>query len=251
MSISHPKYKCNHEENRKKICALCGKKIIFQSKPDHHFLLSEKHTDLIKKHINDQFDISNEKFPKSVCSTCRLTLNEYEKGIFKRPLPTMPNYEDLNLAKETRTMICNCYICLTARLTSHSKKIKGRGHVRQLSTKIDINNGLDGTEQNASLSKTEAKATKPRTSIEICSSCFQEIGKGIAHSCKGSSSSTARDNVFNILVDKLPEKQQNQIVTSILKRKISKSDKETGSELILNTLGSKARISVNKKKKRK
>ena len=92
----------------------------------------------------------------------------------------MPNYEDLNLAKETRTMNCICYSCLTARLTNHLKKKKGRGHVRDFSTKIDVKNGLDGTTQkNASLPKSEAKVTKPRTSIKICNNCFQEIGKDI------------------------------------------------------------------------
>ena len=95
-----------------------------------------------------------------MCSSCRLTINEYGNQIFKRPRPTMPNYEDLNLAKETRTMICNCYICLTARLTIHSKTNKGRGHVCKFSTKIDINNGLDGTVRNTSLSKSEENAIK-------------------------------------------------------------------------------------------
>lgn len=114
MSTPHPEHKCDQEENRTKVCALCGKKIIFQNKPFQQFLLTEKHIEVIKEHINDQFDISNKKFPKSTCSSCRLTINEYGKGIFKRPRPTMPNYEDLNLAKEIRTMICNCYICVTA-----------------------------------------------------------------------------------------------------------------------------------------
>lgn len=105
--------------------------------------------------------------------------------------------------------------------------------------------------QNTSLSKSKANATKPRTSIEICSSCFQKIGKGIRHSWTGSSSSTrARDNVFNI-VEQLPEKQQNQIVTTLLKRKISNSDKEAKSELLLNTSGSKVRVTVNKEKENK
>ena len=66
-------------------------------------------------------------------------------------------------------------------------------------TQIDINNGLDGTLQNTSLSKSEENAIKARTSIEICSSCFQGIGKGILHSCSGPSSPKARDNVLNIV----------------------------------------------------
>ena len=251
MSLhTHLDHKCDHEENRMKVCAPCGKKIVFQNKPCEHFLLSEKHVTLIKNPINNQFDVSHKKFPKSTCITCRLTIGELEKhGISKRPLPSMPNYEDIKLAKETRQMTsCDYYICLTARRTNHSKIKKGRGLVRQFSTKIDINKGLESTVQNAS-SKTNKN--KERISLEICSCCFQEIGKGIPHSCKGPCFSSARDNVLN-LVEKLPDKQQNQIITTILKRKITTSTNDTDDELVLNnTAGKKTRISVNKKKKLK
>ena len=120
----HLDHKCDHEENRMKICAPCGRKIVFQNKPSNHFLLNENHAALVKKYISDQFDVSNEKFPKSICISCRLTINELEKhGSSKRPLPTMPNYEDIKLSKTTRQITsCECYICLTARSTNHQKK---------------------------------------------------------------------------------------------------------------------------------
>lgn len=162
----------------------------------------------------------------------------------------MPNYEDLKLSKETRTLGCNCYICLTARVTSHKKQKKGRGQIRDFSINIDVNKCFDDTSQQKDLlSKNEAKATKPRTSTELCNSCFQQIGKGISHSCRGPSTSNARKNVLNI-VQKLPEKQQNQIITKILKKKISNNDNEDKDELVLNTLGSKVRVTFNKKKEK-
>ena len=41
MSISHhPEHKCDHEENRMKVCATCGNKIIFRNKPFPLFLIN-------------------------------------------------------------------------------------------------------------------------------------------------------------------------------------------------------------------
>ncbi|KAL7297468.1 hypothetical protein TKK_0009838 [Trichogramma kaykai] len=123
----------------------------------------------------------------------------------------MPNYHDINLAKETRNMSCNCYVCLTARFKGHTKVNKGKGHKRTFSApKITKDNGLGGTMTNL------------------------RLGKGLPHNCKGASSTTARENVFD-LVEKLPEKQQNQIISSLLKRKSTDSQ----DNIILNTLGSK------------
>lgn len=65
----HLGHKCEHGENRMKICASCGKKIVFQNKSSEYYLISVKHITLIKKHITERFDISNKKFPTSICVT--------------------------------------------------------------------------------------------------------------------------------------------------------------------------------------
>ncbi|GLV33197.1 hypothetical protein CBL_03853, partial [Carabus blaptoides fortunei] len=90
-------HKCDHEEHRLKVCAPCGKKIVFGNRQRSEFSITENLAGLLKKHINDQFDASNSKFPISICSTCRKTIMEREKGNAKRPLPTMPNYEDMKM----------------------------------------------------------------------------------------------------------------------------------------------------------
>jgi hypothetical protein len=48
------------------------KKFLFKNKASYYFLLSEKHIEVIKKHINDELNIHNSKFLKSLCSSCRL-----------------------------------------------------------------------------------------------------------------------------------------------------------------------------------
>ncbi|GLV37490.1 hypothetical protein CBL_10545 [Carabus blaptoides fortunei] len=136
---------------------------------------------------------------------------EREKGNAKRPLPTRPNYEGMQLAKETRTRTTCQQQCLTARFKDHSKIVKGKGHVRTFDTIIDQNCGLYEAASNAQLPSTSGQSNiEKRRSMNICSECFKKIGKDVRHSCgAGPSSSSARENVLSV-VEKLPEKQQNQ-----------------------------------------
>jgi hypothetical protein len=46
------KFKCTHEENRRKVCATCGRKIIFGKSSVSKFLITENINNLIKLHIS-------------------------------------------------------------------------------------------------------------------------------------------------------------------------------------------------------
>lgn len=92
----------------------------------------------------------------------------WERGITTRPFPTMSNCEHINLAKETRTIFCNCYRCLTDRTEGYSKIITDRGHVRTSDTKIDQN---------------KRNKREWNISTSICIHCFREIGKDQQHNC--------------------------------------------------------------------
>ncbi|CAH1101843.1 unnamed protein product [Psylliodes chrysocephalus] len=158
---THLDHKCDHEKNRLKVCAPCGKKFVVANRRRSEFSITENLTGLIKQHINHQFDLSNSKFSVSICSTCRRTIMEREKGNLNRPLPTMPKYEDMHLAKETRTRTasdCNCSICLTTRFRGHSKIVKGKGNVRTFDTIIDQNCGLYGAASNPNLPSTSGQS---------------------------------------------------------------------------------------------
>lgn len=211
--------KCSHGENRSKVCAPCGKKIIFGKvdKPSS-FLINDHIETLIEKFLLADFDVSNDKFPVSVCKTCRITLLDAEKGIFNRPFQNMPNYKDLVLPRDTRVgkYTCNCYICLRARFKGHQKAIVGRGKKRSLDNTINKSNGLyrSSTTEQLPVSSVETDTSKVST-IKLCNKCFQVIGKGKSHICKN-----AKENVIQI-IEKLPEKNQEQIVTSIIKKKLS------------------------------
>lgn len=190
---SHCERKCNHEENRIKVCAPCGKKIVNKNKSYNSFRVTERIQILINKFLKQDFDVSDPKYPLSVCNTCRNILLDHEKGNVKRQLPIMPNYQDVTLPKETRSNdSCNCYICLTGRYKGHIQVKKGRGHTRQLSNKIDESNGLNGSSSVSQLPNSYKQAPDmTKNNMLLCKTCFQIVGKGINHSCASSSVSVS------------------------------------------------------------
>lgn len=196
--------KCNHENNRFKVCAGCGKKIVVGKKKIEYFAINCNLEQLLKKHLNPKFDISSPKFPLSICISCKLAVLEHEKEILKRKLPVMPNFDDIQLPAATRShndSDCNCFICLTAR---HS------GHVYSKSKDsvvITAENGLNGSaviKKNKQIDNVGVK----NDSLRLCSICLSQIGRGKPHKC---SVTKAPENVLQS-VENLPEKQKEQVV---------------------------------------
>ena len=237
--------KCSHYENRKKICAPCGKKISFGKIDPNKFLINKKTENLIKKFIKNDFNIEDSKFPLSICRTCYLTLLDCEKGLDNRPLQDFPNYEDILLPKETRFFknTCNCFICITARFKGHIKTMKGKGHKRNLKKVILKSNGLYGNGSLQPDQRIDSKVTNEKRTCQlpICNKCFQIVGKGIFHPCNN-----AKENLMK-LVEMLPESNQQQIATTIIK-----NSQETcvDDELSLSTSGRKLRIILNPTEKK-
>lgn len=156
---TRPKTKAGHEANRGKVCAICGKKIAFGKSNPSKLLINEIQEELIRKYINDQFNLLDSKFPNATCTNCRISLNNLKnnKGKFCQ---NIPKCIDIILEKETRSRnnkICYCYICLTATSKIHKKVIKG-----------------NSTFRNSKVCK--EKSTK---AYKSCKQCSQKIGKGI------------------------------------------------------------------------
>lgn len=240
----------SHEENRKKVWAPCGKKIVVGKKTANFFHLTEKHVDLIKKYMNDSFSLSDSKFPLSICVTCRLTLADHEKGIVKSPLPVMMNYKDIQLLKGTRSTdceigakVCSCYICLTGRSIGHPRVHEGRGHMRlSICNQIDASNGMYVADSsNGEYLKIENVENRVDNAIKLCKNCFEELRKGKRHSCgrPNSDANVLASKNITLLVEKLPEKQKMQMAHSILKQKVQMSSNHSSEniELKLNTKG--------------
>ena len=70
-----PKHALGHEENRRRVCAPCGKKITVKTIRS----TSAKNVELIVKFINTNFDITNPCYPTGLCETCRKYLSTAEK----------------------------------------------------------------------------------------------------------------------------------------------------------------------------
>lgn len=146
--LTKAKGRCNHEENRSKVCAICAEKIVFGSNPRSKFIINDGIETLIKKFSNSD----DSRFPKSVCFSCKVKLYEKNRQVF-RPFPTMPNYLDIQLLKRTRTSTseveCFCFIC---RIAKHRKIELGKGVTKE-SALITISNGLFGAKKTVAIEK--------------------------------------------------------------------------------------------------
>lgn len=140
--MAHLNRTCDHEENRLKVCAPCGRKINLGKQNINVFQITPALEDLIKTYSNEKYEKNNEKYPLSICGTCRLALlscdkmekeKSTEENVEVKSMQlkwTMPNYIDLELLRKTRAhKQCDCYICLTARCKSKYKVVRGKGNI--------------------------------------------------------------------------------------------------------------------------
>ena len=64
-----------HEENRAKVCAPCGRKIMDKDKRK----LNNLQIKIIKDHIDCDFNIENSVFPVGICQGCRTLFLSFPK----------------------------------------------------------------------------------------------------------------------------------------------------------------------------
>lgn len=65
--------------------------------------------------MNPKFDLS---FPKFIFGCCKLVVVEHKKNIFKRKLPLVSTFDDIQLSAAillSNDSDCNCFICITVR----------------------------------------------------------------------------------------------------------------------------------------
>ncbi|CAH1106006.1 unnamed protein product [Psylliodes chrysocephalus] len=212
---SHINHRCDHNESRRKICALCGRKINRGSKSLEFFRITD-HELAIKKFLNKSFNLQDPRYPTGVCVTCRLILQEHKKNESTHPFKSMPNWEDIILQKSTRSSSalcdssCNCYICLTA---SH----KGRARTGK---KLDIG--------------------------EILDPCIV-IHRGYGVHASQQSKAKARENILK-LTSTLPVKQKEQICSSLISdvEKVCRLGIDNGLTISLSTTGRNKTIWLEK-----
>lgn len=250
-----PNHKCDHEENRKKVCAPCGRKISVPVNDLSKYSITSNLEQLIKKHLRSGFNLLDSKYPTSICVTCRKILNEHERNDFRRSSKFMPNYEDVVFPRSNnRSLVyntaqgdyqCLCYICRTARYKGHNQKKLGVGESLDIRNKITHNNGLfarsfSGLKIESSTSNTDV------STIRRCDKCFERIGKGLSHSCarKQNDEVVLRRNIVSI-AEKLPNNRKLQIASELINQ-----CKQDGQEsLEMNTSGRKRIVYFQEKQK--
>ena len=237
----------SHEASRKKVCAPCGKKMNKGAR-----LLNDNQVEFIVHHLDPDFSILNPLYPIGICSGCRLKFSSVTKDPVKvTSLSKIPNYGDMVLPRPTRDNpdpTCNCYVCLTGRDNRQfSSAVGGRGLVHKESVQIELGAGLVGASTSNTLPQS-AKVKERRPSKQMCTVCKQEIGKGISHICTQSSSS---NNVVEQVLQ-LPEVQQGQIVSALLKEKAKEQlgiddigSNRKNVKVSLSTKGAKASVVLN------
>ena len=221
---SHPDFKCTHEDNRKKVCACCGSKIVFGRKTINSFKITTKIKELIREFLDTNFSDLDSRYPLSICTRCRISLRKKKNGTLKRKMPKMPEFDKILVSKETRSFYeCNCVICQTARTKCHPNKRFLSNNNRQ-------------------------------HQLKICELCLQVLGKGLEHRCAGSRHHKISKNAMNIL-DRatVSNKQQEQIAVKIIKNKIDQKENTTfrssksykNISVNLSTGGKPAKVTLN------
>lgn len=235
--MRHPENKCDHERNRKKLCAPCGKKIVFGQNSEDRYLITRSIEKLIAKYINKHFSIDDLRYPLSICTDCRIKLTKRESDSNVR-LKSMPKYETILLPNNNTRLsksskkVCECFICTTARFKGHVKKKRGKKTV-ECSEKF-----------------TTVKAPDSQGNSIICKLCFNNIAKGVSHKCisnenKHSNSKKQTENVIK-LVNNCSEKTQEMIANSILQKKI-KNQVDVEKKVTLSSGGRKRKLNIGKK----
>lgn len=197
-----PNKHLSHEENRFKVCLYCGQKT------------NEKLSlDWIVKRIKFDFDLSDRRIPKGICSSCRNCV--VRTGIEPK---SSENWNEIIVTPDTRSKhSCSCKICNIA-------KQQGRPMKR----------------------KPGPPADSPPVKIKVCDKCLTVIGKGLSHKC---TSVSLKNNVLQKISSEV--KVGEQIASHVIRDKLEDSSKvikltsEAGRPLTV-TVGQQSKVTENK-----
>lgn len=236
-STTRSKYPASHEANRKKICTICGNKC--KEYNGKWPVMNETLQNTVKLQY-PEYNPTDDRFPLSICSNCRLNLGRSPNTLPER----LPNFTDIVMPIATRAHdkdLCHCKMCHIASLRLNQKTKRGRGAVKAQRDFAD-----------AKLEDVQEPDNKKRSFLSICTNCKQEVGKGIPHPKKCSIASTSTNLVKQ--ASNLPDKQKDQIISGMLNAKAAemtgKQSRNINIEMTLSTKGKMANVILNPTKKK-
>lgn len=185
--------KQSHEENINKVCVICFKKKTGVRQ------ITNKITDLIILYCLPKYNISDVKYPKVICHSCRVSLEQHTTNKNKK-LPIAHNYNSMKFKKITRKSCdCMCSVCIVAlegvRYNPHCKKTKNIGRPK------------------VSLSK--------KTNCKRCVECLLIIGKGVKHPCN---LTNKVNNLRDLITD---DKSGDHVIAEKLRQKIVENKQDS------------------------
>lgn len=192
----------SHTESRSVVCLLC------MGKGKDHRGISDIIQSAIRQFLIDGYDPTDERLPTSICSPCRITLLQYQKGDFSRHIALFDHSIIGAQSYQTRSQAmtkCACFVCEKAR-----------------------NSSIDGKVKKVS-GRPNEDATKPLV-LKLCSRCLSSLHPGKQHNC----SHTSRVKNITQLAAAGSENVDEKVVACILK---SKTGSTSLTEIDLNVSG--------------
>ena len=202
-----PYMKRSHEEARKVVCLIC----LHKSKDIR--LINSNQKRIIQEHVFEEFNEVDDRLPSVLCGTCRLTLSQYDKGIFSRKLyltdhSSIPHrYYTRSQSVDASTSHCLCIICEISRGNPvQDTGIAGGGG---LMTKAE--RGRPAT----------SESSRP-THMKLCGLCLSQIMRGKPHNCSISSKVKNVKDLSSAATE--AHSVAENVAALIIKEKIKESD---------------------------
>jgi hypothetical protein len=157
---------------------------------------------LIQKHCIIGYDPEDERLPSSICGSCRLIIQQHEKGNLSSQIPIY-DYCDIGRLPRTRSETeegCICKVCQIAR--------------------TNIGSGVVGVSKRpAGRPSNKPQPLAQPSVLQLCSSCLSVVGPGKSHNC---SKVSRMVNIHTLAAGSSP-KAPEKLSAMILKSKAHES----------------------------
>ncbi|CAL4174994.1 unnamed protein product, partial [Meganyctiphanes norvegica] len=144
-----------HKDCRTVVCGVC-KNFGLKYLPINAKLLA-----IIRRKINQEFDLNEDRYPSVVCPKCRTALYAIERGHLKNKF--IGNVSEFNENTNNDFEECNCTMCVIVK-EAQNTQVKNKNAIKKRMLRYP----------------SKRPATKK---ISLCSKCYIKLEKGKEHDC--------------------------------------------------------------------
>lgn len=184
----------DHNKCREKVCLLCYNKVKEIRKCNESLQKT-----ICENYLTPDFDFNDPRFPTSICSSCRLIIQQNGKRNFSKRIKlfdhsSLPNFTRFHFELSSTT--CPCQLCAIAKSNIHSQVYCVPKNKTGRPKTID---------------------SSPVRSSKLCSKCLSEIYKGKTHNCNHT---TMKENIIDLSFE---SNTAEQICSSVIRSKIEEN----------------------------